>query len=126
MSTFHAAIWMDQAEAHVLRLDCGQTHIRRVCAITQHGALEHANASNECTYFDQVAHAVADAHEILVTGPADAKLAFVKHVHEHHAALSGRIVGVETLDHPSDAQLAAYARKFFSRTDRVNGTPGPR
>ena len=124
MSTFHAAIWMDHAEAHVLRLDCGQTHIRRVCANNPHAAHEHANAAGGHAYFDEIAYAVADAHEILVTGPADAKHGFVQHVHAHHAALGARIVGVETLDHPSDAQLAAYARKFFTRADRLNGTPG--
>lgn len=124
MSTFHVAIWMDHAEAHVLRLDCGQTHIRRVCANNSHGAHAHADAAGEPGYFDEIARAVADAHEILVTGPADTKYGFVQHVHAHHAALVARIVGVETLDHPSDAQLAAYARKFFTRADRLNGTPG--
>jgi hypothetical protein len=123
MPTFQAVIWMNHTEAHVLRLACGQTHIRRVCANHQHGA--QADAAHAHGYFDEVAQAVADAHEILVTGPADAKLDFVEHLHAHHAALGARIVGVETLDHPSDAQLAAYARKFFTRTERPNDTPGP-
>jgi hypothetical protein len=26
---------------------------------------------------------------------------------------------VETVDHPSDAQLVAYARKYFNATDRM-------
>jgi len=124
MSTFHAVIWMDHAEAHVLRLACGQTHIRRVCANNQHGAHAHAEGAEAQGYFDEVVQAVADAHEVLVTGPADAKYAFVQHVHALHTALATRIVGVETLDHPSDAQLAAYARKFFTRVDRSNGSPG--
>jgi hypothetical protein len=29
------------------------------------------------------------------------------------------IVGVETVDHPSDAQLVAYARKYFIAADRM-------
>jgi hypothetical protein len=29
------------------------------------------------------------------------------------------IVGVETVDHPSDAQLVAYATKYFKATDRM-------
>jgi hypothetical protein len=30
------------------------------------------------------------------------------------------IVGVETVDHPSDAQLVAYATKYFKATDRMH------
>jgi hypothetical protein len=29
------------------------------------------------------------------------------------------IVGVETVDHPSDAALVAYARKYFTSADRM-------
>jgi hypothetical protein len=29
------------------------------------------------------------------------------------------IIGVETVDHPSDAQLVANARKYFKATDRM-------
>jgi hypothetical protein len=29
------------------------------------------------------------------------------------------IVGVETVDHPSDAQVVAYARKYFNAADRM-------
>jgi hypothetical protein len=29
------------------------------------------------------------------------------------------IVGVETVDHPSDGQLVAYARRYFKAEDRM-------
>jgi hypothetical protein len=29
------------------------------------------------------------------------------------------IVGVETVDHPSDAQLVAYAKQYFKAEDRM-------
>jgi hypothetical protein len=29
------------------------------------------------------------------------------------------LIGVETVDHPSDAQLVAYARKYFTAMDRM-------
>ena len=34
-----------------------------------------------------------------------------------------RVVGVETLDHPSDRELLAYARKYFRRVDSLLGPP---
>jgi hypothetical protein len=35
-------------------------------------------------------------------------------------ALEPRIVGIETVDHPTDGQLVAYAKKYFGMTDRVS------
>lgn len=127
MSTFHAVIWMDHAEAHVLHLCSEHTETRRIKARAHHA---HAKADGDDAhalprYFDEIAAAIADAHEVLVTGPADAKLDFLKHLHAHRGTVANKVVGVETLDHPSDAQLAAHARKFFLRTDRMNGTPTP-
>ena len=63
--------------------------------------------------------AVADVREILITGPGTAKLAFRRYVDQRHHELARRIVGVETLDHPSDAELAAYGRKYFRRVDQL-------
>ena len=48
-----------------------------------------------------------------------AKTELVKHIHHHDPKLMNVIVGVETVDHPSDAQLVAYARKYFNVADRM-------
>ena len=48
-----------------------------------------------------------------MVGPSSAKLDFVRHVHQHDHTLTPKIVGVETLDHPTDPQLAAYVRHYF-------------
>jgi hypothetical protein len=43
----------------------------------------------------------------------------VKHIGEHDPQLAKKIVGVESIDHPSDAQLVAHARKYFKAEDRM-------
>jgi hypothetical protein len=53
---------------------------------------------------------------VLITGPANAKTELVKHIERHVPTLSARIVGVETVDHPTDGELVAHARKYF-KTD---------
>lgn len=63
-------------------------------------------------FFDEVARALADAEEILVVGPSTAKLEFVRQLHKHDRALDQKIVGLETVDHPIDAQLVAYVKKY--------------
>jgi hypothetical protein len=30
-----------------------------------------------------------------------------------------KIVGVETVDHPTDRQIIAYASKYFAKSDRM-------
>ena len=62
---------------------------------------------------------LAEAAEVLVVGPGVAKLEFIKHVAKHEHALEPKIVGVETVDHPTDGQLVAYARRYFRAADRM-------
>jgi len=59
------------------------------------------------------------AHEILVVGPGSAKLELIRHIHKHDHVMEPKVMGVETVDHPSDGQLVAYARKYFKARDRM-------
>ena len=54
-----------------------------------------------------------------MVGPAQAKLQLIKHMHAHDPAVAGKVIGVETVDHPSDGQLVAYARKYFLARDQM-------
>lgn len=80
-------------------------------------AAERSHPSDGEHFYHEVAHALEGVDEILVVGPSTAKLEFLKHVHKHAHPLVTRIVGVETVDHPTDGQLAAYARSYFRTVD---------
>jgi stalled ribosome rescue protein Dom34 len=77
------------------------------------------HASEDHDYLHAVAESTADAGAVLIAGPANAKTELVKHIHQHDPKLMNVIIGVETVDHPSDAQLVAYARHYFKATDRM-------
>jgi hypothetical protein len=64
-----------------------------------------------------VAKAIADAGAVLITGPANAKTELVKHIHAHEPQLMKIIVGIETVDHPTDGELVAHARTYFKAED---------
>lgn len=98
MSHFHAVVWLDHAEAHV-----------------QHFTREDA------AYYGRVAEALKGAEEILIVGPGNAKAEFVKYLDAHAQDLRKKVVAVETVDHPSDGQVLAYARKHFRAIDRMRG-----
>jgi stalled ribosome rescue protein Dom34 len=119
-SHLRAAVWLDHHEARVFHVDLDtfdETAVRSPRAhVHRHpkgGAEVHNHPDDIKHYFQEVAKALADAGEILILGPSTAKLQFVKYVHEHDKALAPKIVGLETVDHPTDAQLVAYVKKYF-------------
>jgi hypothetical protein len=68
-----------------------------------------------------VATAVQGSPEILVVGPGTAKVAFMTDLEKRHSKVAKQVVGVESLDHPSDAELLAFARRYFRRVDALRG-----
>jgi stalled ribosome rescue protein Dom34 len=92
--------------------------VRRHSSVTA----EHTHPADAAHYFHEVAMVLADAEEILVVGPGTAKLGLLKHVHHHDHALEPKIVGIETVDHPTDGQLVAFVRHYFHAKDRMLGT----
>ena len=128
MSHYHAVVWLDHAEAHVMHISPDDVEKSIIHPTKAHAHL-HAKSGNvgvgrkaeDQAYYHAIAHALAGASEILIIGPAQAKLQLVKHIHVHDHGLIDKVVGVETVDHPSDAQVVAYARKYFVAKDRMLG-----
>ena len=122
----HAVVWIDHREARVfhfsptdveklvLHPDIPTKHIHHKA-----NSIGSGHAAEDHAFLHAVAQSVADAGAILVTGPANAKTALVKHIGEHDPQVAKKIVGVESVDHPSDAQLVAHARKYFKAEDRM-------
>ena len=69
--------------------------------------------------------ALAGIAEVLVTGSHTAQSDFRHYVDKHRPAVTKRIVGWETVDHPTECQLLAFARQYFVKHDRMAGTPAP-
>ena len=126
LSHYHAVVWIDHSEAHVMHISRDDVEKSIVHPSQPHHKL-HAlagkpgsgRAPEEADYYHRVATALAGAEEILVVGPAQAKLHLIKHIHAHHRDMSAKVIGVETVDHPSDGQLVAYARKYFHARDQM-------
>lgn len=128
MSHYHAMVWIDHSEAHVMHIT--PDDVERSLIHPEHphhklhsrvGTLGSGRAVEDQDYYHQVAQALTGAKEILVVGPAQAKLQLIKHLHAHDPALMSRVIGVETVDHPTDGQLLAYGRKYFHLHDHIQG-----
>lgn len=83
------------------------------------GAAGAGHQADDNAYYHGVVEALAGAKEILVVGPGQAKVHLIKHIHAHDPLLADKVVGVETVDHPTDGQLVAYARKYFVAKERM-------
>jgi stalled ribosome rescue protein Dom34 len=126
----YAVVWVDQHEAKVFHLQFPEADT----AVTLAGPNQHlhhthqkgaegSKAHDEATkhFFSQVATALRGVSEVLIVGPSQAKLHLLRYLHTHERSVERHVVGVETVDHPTDPQLLAYARKAFTRLDAAPG-----
>jgi stalled ribosome rescue protein Dom34 len=126
MPHYHAVIWIDHREARVFHFNPTEAdklvlHPDHPTRHIHHKAdtIGSGHAAEDQNFLHAVAHAVADAGAVLIAGPGNAKTALVKHIEHHDPKLRKIIAGVETVDHPSDAQLVAHARRYFAVEDRM-------
>lgn len=122
----HVAVWIDHREARIFHID--PNHVDEE-TLKAHRPVHHqhpkgpegaqAHPEDDRKFFCAVARAIDAAMDILIVGPSTAKLQFIKYVHEHEHALLPKIVGVETVDHPTDGQIVAYAVKYFKKSDQM-------
>jgi stalled ribosome rescue protein Dom34 len=122
-SHYHAIVWIDHREARVFHFNVAEVdrivlHPQNPTRHIHHKAnsIGSGHAAEDHDFLQRVAEAVADAGAVLITGPANSKTELVKHIERHAPALNARIAGVETVDHPTDGELVAIARKYF-KTD---------
>lgn len=120
MSFNHAVVWLDHNEAHVLHFNAEAAESEKLKAHPHHA--KHSKSGDRHTaedvhYFPGIAAALSEAKEILIAGPGQEKIAFARHLQQHVPAAAANVVGVETVDHPTDGQLLAYARKYFKKAD---------
>jgi stalled ribosome rescue protein Dom34 len=123
---YHAAIWIDHREARVFHFSPTdvETLVLHPDNPTRHihhkaNSIGSGHESTSPDYLRAVAESVSDAGSVLITGPANAKTELAEFIRLHDPKLAKLIAGVETVDHPSDAQLVAYARKYLAATDRM-------
>jgi stalled ribosome rescue protein Dom34 len=123
----HVAVWLDHEEARVfhfhpenideatLRAPPHIAHTKPTKA--QKGLKEHPEETRR--FYHDLVVTLQGTEELLIVGPGTAKLEFLRYVHEHDRALEAKVVGIETVDHPTDGQLVAYAKTSFKRIDRM-------
>ncbi|MDP1532737.1 MAG: hypothetical protein Q8N44_01165 [Rubrivivax sp.] len=125
MTTFHAVVWLDHQSAQVLQFDAEHVQAEKVKAHSHHTAQHGSTVRTQHEFFGQVCDALDGITEVLAVGPRTGVSDFEHYARKHRPQTAERIVGYETVDHPSENQLVALARKYFLKFDRMAGTPTP-
>jgi len=119
-SHLQAAVWIDHHEARIFHVDAEsfdesmiRSPLRHVHRHPKGGTAKHNHPDDAHRFFHDVAAELGDAGQILVVGPSTAKLQLLRYLHEHEPLLEQRVVGIETVDHPTDPQIVAYAKRYF-------------
>ena len=109
-------VYIDHENAKIFKMGAeGTSEVQ----LHRHVHLHHKNNNEDkkkdhSPFYHEVATALDSAAEVLVVGHGNAKEQFVHHLKEHkHDKLASKIVGVESVDKPTDNQILALARKFF-------------
>jgi hypothetical protein len=124
---YHAVVWIDHHEARVFHF--GPADVERLVLHPDHptrhinhkaNSMGSGHAAEDRDFLHAVAESIADAGAVLIAGPASEKTELMKHIHHHDPRLIDVILGVETVDHPTDSELVAFARKYFMAADRMS------
>jgi hypothetical protein len=129
MPASHVVVWLDHSEAHVIGFNRDEALAPVIVRASTHHPHQHqhfhshgAGKTNEdAAYYAPIVAAINGIAEWLIVGPGNAKLGLVKHISGHHPLLLDHLLGVETVDHPSDGQLLHYAKQYFVAADRMRG-----
>lgn len=111
-------VWMDSANAKIFHIQGEEVLTSKAF---RHDHDHHSHNKNDAKqkdspkFFTDVAdHLNGVKAAVLLVGPGMSKNHFVTYLEDHHRKeLAQRIVGTESMDHPTDAQIVAFARKYF-------------
>lgn len=125
MTYLHAVVWLDHQTAQVLQFDAEHVQAQKVKAHSHHTAQHGSAVRTQHEFFGEVCDALDGIAEVLVAGPRTGTADFKHYAEKHRADTAKRVVGYETVDHPSENQLVAFARQYFLKYDRMAGAPTP-
>jgi stalled ribosome rescue protein Dom34 len=112
-------VWMDSVHADVYLLHPNGTFEHK--HVVRHDQDHHTHSHRDEKhppekFYKDLSQVIVGAEEILLTGPGLGKEHFRAYLEKHHAKdLGQHIVGMETVDHPTEPQIKARAVQVFKQ-----------
>jgi stalled ribosome rescue protein Dom34 len=129
---YHAIVWIDHQQAKIFEVDATDVERSTVRSSHPHQHIHHkansgdsGHAAVEKPFLKEVTEALSHAGAIVIAGPANAKKELATYIEANAPEVAKRISAIETMDHPTDGALVAFARKFFKADDRMHSQEQP-
>jgi stalled ribosome rescue protein Dom34 len=126
MTHAHGCVWIDHREAKIFGIGFDDAD---EVVIHNHQAPRHIHrradnvhlgtAPLDHGFLDEVAGALGPFKSIVLTGPGKARTELAGYLSQHYPVVARKVIGIEPVDHPSDGQIVAAARKYFKAADRM-------
>jgi stalled ribosome rescue protein Dom34 len=124
----HGCVWIDHREARIFGVsvdDVDEVIIHDARAPAHiHRRADHVHlgkAAPDKEFLDEVATNLARFRGVVIVGPGTARTELAGYLTDIYPAIAKKVWGIEPMDHPSDPQLVALARKYFRTATRMHG-----
>lgn len=119
MPLANAVVRIDHQTAEVLEFDAAHVHSHQLRAHRHYTRQHHSDVRTEHAFFGEVCDALAGIDSVICAGSHTSLAAFRHYIEKHRTAVGKQIQHWEVVDHPSEGQLVAYARKFVATHERM-------
>ena len=118
MNLAHAVLLVDHQSAQLLQFDAAQVVEQKIHEHPQFTRQHASGVRTEHEFFGHVCDALDGIARVLVAGGHTGIADFRHYVEKHRPATAKRIAGYQVVDHPTNNELVALARKHFDQAAR--------
>lgn len=127
MPHHNGCVWIDHREAKIFGIsvdDADEVVLHDTHAPAHiHRRADHVHKGKSVpdkTFLDEVASKLSGFRGFIIVGPGTARAELAGYLAEAYPMLAKRIWGIEPVDHPTDPQLVAAARKYLRAANRMH------
>lgn len=122
----HACVWIDHREAKIFSFNADLAdetvlHEPRTHLHQNSDNLHLGKAPIDVGFLADIADQLHGFRGIVIVGPGTARTEFAGYLAAHDPQVAKKVWGIEPMDHPTDGQILAAARKYFRAEDRMHG-----
>jgi stalled ribosome rescue protein Dom34 len=119
MSYIHAVITIDQQKALIAPFDADGFETLHVKSHHHDTPQHNSDVRDAHEFFAEVSDKLKGLEQVLITGSHKGLSDFKHYVEKHRPEIAKRVIGYEVVDHPTEAELVAFARTAFDQYHRL-------